>query len=145
MPKRQTWTMTYSFSADPARMDRDRVFSWIAEQSYWAQGRARETQERAMDGSFNYGMFDDASGEQVAYARVVSDGATFAWLCDVFVDESVRGAGVGVALIEGVCGHLDPMGLRRIMLATRDAHGLYAKFGFGPVADPEMWMARTAP
>lgn len=136
--------MTYSFSSEPTRMDRDRVFAWIGEQSYWAQGRARETQERAMDGSLNYGMFHDATGGQVAYARVVTDGATFAWLCDVFVDESVRGEGVGVALIEGVCEHLDSFGLRRIMLATRDAHGLYAKFGFEAVADPEMWMARIA-
>jgi len=70
---------------------------------------------------------------------------TFAWLCDVYVDPSVRGNGVGVGLIEGVLADLDPLGLRRTMLATADAHGLYTKFGFEPLAEPARWMVRLAP
>ena len=134
--------MSLRFSADPAEMDRARIHSWLSTESYWAEGRTREKQDRAMDGSRNFGMFD-AAGEQVAYARVITDGATFAWLCDVFVSEVVRGRGVGVQLIEGVVAHLEPLGLGRIMLATADAHGLYARFGFAPLDKPDLWMARS--
>ena len=98
-----------------------------------------------MDSSLNYAMFDETTGEQVAYARVITDRATFAWLCDVFVIDEVRWRGVGVALIDGVCRELDPYGLRRTLLATADAHGLYARFDFEPLAQPERWMARLAP
>ena len=134
--------MSFRFSADAAEMDRARIHSWLSTESYWAEGRTREKQDRAMDGSRNFGMFD-AAGEQVAYARVITDGATFAWLCDVFVSEGVRGRGVGVRLIEGVVAQLEPLGLGRIMLATADAHGLYAKFGFAPLDKPDLWMARS--
>ena len=134
--------MSLRFSADPAEMDRARIHSWLSTESYWAEGRTREKQDRAMDGSRNFGIFD-AAGEQVAYARVITDGATFAWLCDVFVSEGVRGRGVGVQLIEGVVAHLEPLGLGRIMLATADAHGLYARFGFAPLDKPDLWMARS--
>ncbi len=136
--------MTYRFSADPAEMDRARIHHWLSVESYWARGRSREKQERAMDGSLNFGMFDDATGEQVAYARVITDRATFAWLCDVFVSESVRGHRVGVDLIDGIVRELEPFGLGRVMLATADAHGLYEKFGFAPLEKPEMFMARIA-
>lgn len=132
----------FRFSSDPADLDRDRVHAWLSEQSYWAQGRPRETQERAIDSSLNYAVIDTLTGEQVAYARVVSDRATFAWLCDVFVDPDVRGLGVGVGLIEGVVDALDELGLRRTVLSTRDAHGLYAKFGFAPLDGSPRWMVR---
>ena len=134
--------MSFRFSSDPAEMDRARIHSWLSTESYWAEGRTREKQDRAMDGSLNFGMFD-AAGEQVAYARVITDGATFAWLCDVFVSVGVRGQGAGVQLIEGVIAHLEPLGLGRVMLATADAHGLYARFGFGPLDKPELLMARS--
>ena len=132
----------YRFSCSTSEVDRKLVHRWLSEQSYWAQGRARSVQDAAIDNSRNYGVFDQESGEQVAYARVVTDGVTFAWLCDVFVDASVRGRGVGVALIEGVLADLEPLGLKRIALATGDAHGLYAKFGFEPLAEPWKWMTR---
>jgi GNAT superfamily N-acetyltransferase len=130
----------FEFSDDPARLDRDRVQRWLSEESYWALGRDRAVQDRAIEGSLNFGMYRD--GEQVAYARIVTDGATFAWLCDVYVDASVRNLGVGVALIAGVMDALEPLGLRRIALATRDAHGLYRKFGFDSLDEPEKWMLR---
>lgn len=133
----------YRFSTRTDDIDRARVHRWLSEESYWAKGRARSTQEAAIDGSRNYGVFDDATGDQVAYARVVTDGVTFAWLCDVFVDPAARGKGIGVGLIEGVVADLEPLGLKRIALATGDAHGLYAKFGFEPLADPTMWMSRS--
>lgn len=96
-----------------------------------------------MDASRNFGIYRTDSGEQVAYARVITDGATFAYLCDVYVDRSVRGAGVGTALVGGACATLDGLGLTRILLATADAHGLYNRFGFEPLADPAIWMAKT--
>jgi len=133
------------FSADPARLDRDRVHSWLAEESYWATGRSRETQDAAVDASRNFGVYDAATGEQLGYARVITDGVTFAWLCDVFVATEARGRGVGVALVEGVIDALAPLDLKRIALTTADAHGLYERFGFRGLDEPAQWMARTGP
>jgi GNAT superfamily N-acetyltransferase len=133
------------FSADPVRLDRDRVHSWLAEESYWATGRSRETQDAAVDASRNFGVYDAATGEQLGYARVITDGVTFAWLCDVFVATEARGRGVGVALVEGVIDALAPLDLKRIALTTADAHGLYERFGFRGLDEPAQWMARTGP
>jgi predicted N-acetyltransferase YhbS len=79
----------------------------------------------------------------VAYARVITDGATFAWLCDVFVDSSVRGLRIGIALVETVCEALGGLGLKRIVLATGDAHSMYSRFGFEPLDNPDMWMVKS--
>ncbi|QDZ15749.1 GNAT family N-acetyltransferase [Humibacter ginsenosidimutans] len=133
----------YRFSSRTDDIDRELVHRWLSEESYWAAGRDRAKQDAAIDGSRNYGVFDTQTGTQVAYARVVTDGVTFAWLCDVFVDPSQRGNGIGVGLIGGVISDLEPLGLKRIALATGDAHGLYAKFGFAPLENPSMWMARA--
>ncbi len=132
----------YEFSPDNARIDRALVHHWLSELSYWAKGRARETQDAAIDASRNYGVYEVASGRQVAYARVVTDGVTFAWLCDVFVAPEARGAGAGKNLVAGVMAELEPLHLKRIALATADAHGLYEQFGFRPLDDPTMWMSR---
>lgn len=134
----------YRFSADRDEMDRDLVHTWLSREAYWALGRTRAVQDAAMDASVNFGMFDVATGRQVAYARLVTDSVTFAWLCDVFVDPAVRGRGVGVALIENVGAMLDGLDLRRVVLATSSAHGLYAKYGFETVAAPDHWMERRA-
>ncbi|MEU1005053.1 GNAT family N-acetyltransferase [Streptomyces tibetensis] len=131
----------YEISTDPACVDRERVHHWLSTDAYWALGRPRATQDRAIEGSLNFGVFDTVSGEQVAYARVITDRATFGWLCDVYVDPSVRGKGVGSALVAAVREELRSFGVRRVLLATQDAHGVYAKLGFAPLERPEQWMA----
>lgn len=132
----------YSFFVGTDRIDRARVHQWLSEESYWAQGRSREKQDAAIDGSRNYGVYDNETGEQVAYGRVVTDGATFAWLCDVFVASDARGQGIGKMLAERVLADLEPCGLSRILLSTGDAHGLYSQFGFTALPEPSRMMAR---
>ena len=135
-------TAHYRFSGDAAEINRELVHRWISELSYWAPGRSRSRQDAAIDGSRNFGIYSTTSNQQVAYARMVTDGVTFAWLCDVFVDPEVRGQGIGEMLIAGIVEDCRPLGLRRIALATADAHALYAKFGFTPLASAEGWMER---
>ncbi|MFF0590601.1 GNAT family N-acetyltransferase [Streptomyces sp. NPDC003781] len=130
----------YEISTDPQRIDAGRVHHWLSTDAYWALGRPREKHDRAVQGSLNFDVYDAVSGEQVAYARVVTDLATFAWLCDVYVDPSVRAKGLGTALVAAVREHLAPHGLRRILLATHDAHGVYEKLGFTALDRPEEWM-----
>lgn len=136
-------TDAHFFSADADRIDRSRVHQWLSEQSYWAQGRSRHTQDAAIDGSRNYGVYDSETGEQVAYARIVTDGVTFAWLCDVFVAAEVRGRGIGKMLAAGAMEDLEPLNLKRVLLSTGDAHGLYSQFGFAPLTEPSKMMARV--
>lgn len=135
---------TYTFSTDSNRVDRDRVHVWLRDESYWANDRSRQAQETAMNASRNYGIYDDETGQQVAYARALTDGSTFAWICDVFVDSSVRGAGLGKILMEGIVADLEPLRLRRMMLTTVTAQGLYEQFGFTHFADPARVMVRGA-
>lgn len=130
-------------TSDLARIDLDLVHRWLSTHAYWALGRSRETVERAAAGSLNFAAVDD-SGAMLAYARVVTDRATFAWLCDVYVEPGARGAGVGSTLVRAVLDALEPMGLSRVMLATEDAHGVYARLGFEPVDRPDELM-RLAP
>ncbi|MCX5266651.1 GNAT family N-acetyltransferase [Streptomyces sp. NBC_00199] len=131
----------YEISTDPARVDAERVHRWLSTDAYWAVGREREKQDRAIAGSLNFGVYDTTSGEQVAYARVVTDFATFAWLCDVYVDRAARGRGIGTALVAAVRDHLRPLGLRRVLLATQDAHEVYRQVGFEALQKPDRWMA----
>jgi GNAT superfamily N-acetyltransferase len=128
----------YWVSDDPARLDVDRVHEWLVTQSYWAQGRSRQTTEKAIAGSLNLGLYD-AGGTQVGFCRWVTDGATFAWLCDVFVEPSHRGRGGGVFLVRAATEHPDVRGLR-LLLGTKDAHSLYARFGFRSPVHPERMM-----
>ena len=129
----------YRLSDDPARFDLARAHRWIAIDSYWAQGIPFETFARACANSLTFGVFDP-DGAMAAMARVVTDRATFGWLCDVFVDQGHRGAGLGKEIVGYVKGHPDLQGLRRMHLATRDAHGLYAQHGFVPLTKVENWM-----
>lgn len=132
----------FLFSTDPERIDRDRVCAWLRESAYWALGRTDATMAAAMAASRNYGIYTP-DAEQVAYGRIITDSATFAWLCDVFVDPAVRGHGVGKLLCQGILDDLRPLGLRRIMLATADAHGLYEQFGFTALPDPALIMVHN--
>ena len=134
-------TSTLRFSNDVSELDLDLVFRWLSEDAYWALGRSRSTQDAAVAGSRNYGVFDE-SGALLGYARIITDAATFAWLCDVYVAPDARGRGVGQLLLTGILAELDPLGLKRIGLRTLDAHTLYEKFGFGALEQPETWMAR---
>ncbi|KKK07093.1 GNAT family N-acetyltransferase [Micromonospora sp. HK10] len=129
----------YQLSTDPDRLDLDRVHRWLATDAYWALGRERETVARAFAGSIGFGVYRPGDGRQVAVARVVTDRATFAWLCDVYVDRAERGRGLGTWLAGAVRDHLAGLGVRRILLATLDAHGVYAKVGFDPV-EASHWM-----
>ncbi|MFJ9517278.1 GNAT family N-acetyltransferase [Kitasatospora sp. NPDC101801] len=130
----------FEISTDPARLDAALIHRWLSEDAYWALGRTREKQDRAIAGSLNFGAYDSATGAQLGYARVITDLADFAWLCDVYVAPTARGRGLGTALAGAVRDHLAPYGLRRILLATGDAHQVYARVGFEPLADPEKWM-----
>ncbi|GAA2942701.1 MULTISPECIES: GNAT family N-acetyltransferase [Streptomycetaceae] len=130
----------YEISSDPSRLDPARIHHWLSTDAYWALGRSREHQDRAIAGSLNFGAYDRASGEQLAYARVVTDHATFAWLCDVYVDRPARGLGLGTRLVTAVRDLLAPTGVYRFLLATEDAHGVYAEVGFQPLEAPAKWM-----
>jgi GNAT superfamily N-acetyltransferase len=127
-------------STDPARLDLDAVTDMLS-RAYWAVGRPRDRIERSIQNSLVFGVYDDR--RQIGFARVVSDYTTFAWLCDVFILEEYRGQGIGKWLMETVITHADLQGLKRWMLATRDAHGLYRQFGFTPIENPERWMMKT--
>ncbi len=135
-----------TFSDDKARLDVARIHGWLAS-SYWSPGIKRALVERAIAGSHCLGAYRASAegGEQVGFARMITDHATFAWLCDVWVDESVRGQGIGQRLVQWFLDHPDFQGLRRIALGTLDAHGVYAKLGFTPLRAPERMMERTDP
>jgi GNAT superfamily N-acetyltransferase len=132
----------YVFSSDPALLDADLVYTWLSTDAYWALGRPRETVDKSFAGSLVFGVYraEGDGGGQVAFARVVTDGATFAWLCDVYVDRSERGRGLGTWMVEQVREELGRLGVRRILLATLDAHAVYAKLGFQPLAEPDRMM-----
>jgi GNAT superfamily N-acetyltransferase len=127
----------YRITTDPAQLDIDTIWGWLRG-SYWAAGVSRAIVERAVRNSLSFGIFDATS--QVGFARVVTDRATFAYLADVFVDDKLRGLGLGTWLMQSIQSHPQLQGLRRWMLGTRDAHRLYAKVGFRPLAHPEIFM-----
>ena len=139
MAHASTTTDGYVLSDDPARFDLSLGHQWIATESYWAEGIPFETFARACANSLTIGVFAP-DGAMAAMARVVTDRATFGWLCDVFVDKTHRGAGLGKAILAYVKAHPDLQGFRRFHLATRDAHGLYAQYGFSPLTKVENWM-----
>jgi GNAT superfamily N-acetyltransferase len=124
-------------SADPALLDVDRIAGWLAG-SYWARDRDRSTVERSLAGSLNWGAY--LCGSQVGLTRAVTDRATFAWLCDVVVDEAWRGHGIGHRMVGAVVEELRAMGVPRIVLTTRDAHRVYADLGFSALRVPATWM-----
>lgn len=130
--------MTYTVSTDKAKLDRALIHRFLTT-SYWAEGRSRELVDAAIDGSLCFGVYAD--GEQVGFARVVTDYATVALLADVFVLESYRGKGLGKRLLEAVLTH-PPLQTCSWTLFTKDAHDLYARFGFERSRNPERLMRR---
>ena len=131
----------YRLSDDPADFDLDAVHASLTA-SYWAEGVSRETVERSVRGSLVCVGAFDADGRQVGFCRAVSDGATFAYVADVYVLEGHRGRGLATWMLSELLSHPGLQGLRRTILATRDAHGLYAALGFVPFRRPERWMER---
>jgi len=142
MPE-ETTSDGYLISDDPARLDVSAIHAFLA-RSYWAAGVPREIVEHSVRNSLCIGAYT-AAGEQVGLARVVTDYATFAWLCDVYVLEPHRGRGVSKALMRAVVSHPRLQTVRRLTLGTRDAHGLYTQFGFTPLAKPENQMEKRQP
>jgi GNAT superfamily N-acetyltransferase len=131
----------YVISTDRARLDIKAVHAFLSTSSYWAQGRSFETVARAVENSLPFGLYD---GERlIGFARVVTDRATFAWLADVYVLEEFRGEGLGKFLVETVLDYPDFRTLRRWLLGTRDAHGLYRHFGFTDIEEPQFYMHRV--
>ncbi len=133
----------YLVSDDPARVDINAVHAFLS-RSYWAEGIPHETVARSVKNSLCFGVYTTA-GAQVGLARVVSDYATFAWLADVYVLDAHRGRGLAKALMRAVTSHPKLQGLRRFQLVTRDAHSLYASFGFAPLALPVRHMEKAEP
>jgi GNAT superfamily N-acetyltransferase len=126
-------------STDPADIDFAAVHGFLSREAYWCRGVPEATLRKAIAHSLCFSALAD-DGAQLGFARVVTDRATFAYLCDVFVVSAARGAGVGKALVEAVLAHPDLQGLRRFALATADAHALYAQYGFAPLADATRFM-----
>ena len=133
---------SFTISTDTARLDMDAVCDFLS-RSYWAKTRPREKTELAIANSLVFGLYDGA--KQVGIARVVSDYAVIAYLCDVFIHEDYRGQGLGKWLIETILAHPAVKDVRRWLLATSDAHELYRKFGFEELSEPEKWMQRLRP
>ena len=129
----------YVFSNDPARLQVPVIHGFLT-RCYWAEGIPEETVRRSLAHSMSFGVYAPEDGAQVGFARVITDRATFAYLADVFVLEGHRGRGLAEHLVRLILAEPDLQGLRRFLLATRDAHPLYAKRGFSPVGKPQIWM-----
>ncbi len=133
----------FQINTDKTRLDLDVIHTFLSEESYWAQTRTLEQTRTAIKNSICFGVYD---GErQIGFARVVSDCATFAYIGDVFIIAEYRGRGLSKWLMEIIVSHPDLQGLRRWVLATRDAHGLYKQFEFDELRHPDRWMEKTAP
>ncbi len=132
----------FNISTDAGRLQVDVIQTFLAEESYWAKSRSVEQTTRAIENSVCFGLYDGDT--QIGFARVVTDKATFAYLGDVFVLDGYRGLGLGKWLMETIVSHPELQGLRRWVLATRDAHELYAKYGFKGLHFPDRWMEWAA-
>jgi 8-oxo-dGTP pyrophosphatase MutT (NUDIX family)/predicted GNAT family N-acyltransferase len=140
VPSAREWERDgFVVSTDPRRLDLDAAHRFI-HGSYWAKGIPRDVFEKSLRHSLAFGIYETATGKQVGLARVITDYATFAYLGDVFIDDAARGRGLGKWLMECILQHPELQSLRRFSLATKDAHSLYAQYGFKPTADPQNWM-----
>jgi GNAT superfamily N-acetyltransferase len=133
----------YEIDTDKRRLDLSTIHRYLSEEAYWAKSRTMEQTLTAIENSLCFGVYDGR--QQVGFARVVSDKATFAYIGDVFILEKHRAKGLSKWLMETIVSQPDLQGLRRWLLATADAHGLYEQFEFEGLKHPERWMERTAP
>ena len=133
----------FQISTDPSRLDVPLIHDYLCNHSYWAAGIPREVVQRSIEGALCFGVYHGK--HQVGFARIITDYATIAYLGDVFIVEEFRGRGISKWLMACIVAHPRLQGLRRWMLGTADAHGLYAQFGFKPLASPERWMERHNP
>jgi GNAT superfamily N-acetyltransferase len=133
----------FLISTDKARLDIEIIHGYLSTESYWAEGRSIETVRRSIEHSLAFGLYK--GGSQIGFARVITDYATFAWLADVFVINEFRGQGLGKWLVAEIVSHPELEGLQRWLLATKDAHELYRRFGFAPLRRPERWMEMHDP
>ena len=132
--------MNYVISADQARLDVDAIYQYLSFESYWAKGRTKVQVQKSIENSLCFGVY--AEGEQVGFARVITDSVTFAYLADVFILPDHRGNGLAKRLIETILADPDITQIKRILLATKDAHDLYKPFGFKPIDDQQLFMER---
>jgi GNAT superfamily N-acetyltransferase len=132
----------YCISTEKTRLDTDLIYSFLT-RSYWAAGRPVEVIARSIENSLAFGVY--RNNRQVGFARVITDYATFAWVADVFILEEFRGQGLAKWLMEVIVSHPELQGFRRWVLATKDAHELYRKYGFGELKQPARWMERHDP
>jgi len=134
-------TMKYRISCDNNEIDTEKVYTFLSE-SYWAKGLPRDVFDKAINNSLCFSVLEtsDVDDVQVGFARMITDRATFAYLADVYIDESARGQGLSKVLMQSIMAHEELQGLRRIMLATKDAHGLYEQFGFVKLIDIDIFM-----
>lgn len=133
----------FTISTERSKLEFDVIYKFMSEESYWARTRTPEQMQRAIENSLCFGVY--VGDRQISFARVISDFATFAYIGDVFVLPEYRGHGLSKWLMETIVEYPDLQGLRRWLLATKDAHGLYSPFGFEALRLPERWMERTAP
>ena len=129
----------FTISTDPSRLDVDAIADLLS-RSYWANTRTQEQLDIALSNSFVFGLYDES--RQIGLARIVSDFAIFAYLCDFIIHEDYRGKGLGKWLLETVHNHPDLLTMRRWLLVTHDAHGLYSQFGWELLSEPERWMSK---
>jgi GNAT superfamily N-acetyltransferase len=133
----------FTISTEKQRLNLDVIHKFLSEDSYWARERSIEQTKTAIENSICFGLYD--GDRQIGFARVVSDKATFAYIGDVFVLNEYRGRGLSKWLMQVIVDHPELQGLRRWVLATKDAHGLYEQFEFAQLRYPERWMEKTAP
>jgi len=133
----------FTISTERERLQLDAIHKFLSEESYWAQTRTKEQTERAIKNSLPFGVYKGEN--QIGFARVVTDYATFAYLGDVYILNEFRGKGLSKWLMETISNHPELQGFRRWILATKDAHTLYEKFGFYELTHPERWMEKPAP
>ena len=133
----------FKISTDKSLLDMDMIFHYLSDESYWAKGISLDRVKTSIENSMCFGIYKD--DKQVGFARMITDKATFGYLCDVFVLNDYRRLGLSKWLVQTIVAHPELQGMRRWLLATADAHGLYKQFGFLPLTSPENWMGIYAP